>query len=191
MDFKEKDPFIILIAGKARSGKNTIADYIKKIYQKKGKKVVISPYTKYLKQYIEEITEMPVTEENKPRELLQKISSDLIKKKLGKYDFFINRQIEDIEIYSYFMDVIVVPDVRFPEEIEVLKKRFPNVLSIGVTRKNYQSDLTEEQKQDITEISLDHYHHYDYQLKNENKEMLYQETQKIIEKIEERRNVNE
>ena len=191
MNFKEKEPLIILIAGKARSGKNTIADYIKKIYQKKGKKVVISPYTKYLKQYIEEITEMPVTEENKPRELLQKISSDLIKKKLGKYDFFINRQIEDIEIYSYFMDVIIVPDVRFPEEIDALKKRFSNVLSIGVTRENYQSDLTEEQKQDITEISLDDYHCYDYQLKNEDKETLYQETLKIIKKIEERRNINE
>ncbi len=189
MKWKKKNPVIILIGGKARSGKSTVAGYLKEKYLSQNKKVVISPYTKYLKQYIEEITEKKMDEKNKPRELLQKISAELIKDHLGKEDFFINRQIEDIEIYSYFMDVIIIPDVRFPKEIEIIKKTFSNVISIGVIRKNYQSDLTDNEQKDITETALEHYHNYDYQIENIEENRLYQDTIKIFEDIEERRSI--
>lgn len=186
MKFENKNPLIILIAGKARSGKGTICNILTESYQKQGKKVVISPYSKYLKQYIEQITGQPIDDDNKPRELLQKISSELIKKKLGKYDFFLQRQIEDIEIYSYFMDVIIVSDVRFPEEIEALKAKFSNVVSIGVIRENYQSKLTKEQQKDATEVSLDGYHKYDFELKNNSKKQLYNDTIDIMECLKRR-----
>lgn len=191
MEFKKKEPLIILVAGRARSGKSTLAEYLKEEYQKWGKKVVISPYTKYLKRYIEEITGEKINEEKKPRDLLQQISSKLIKTILHKKDFFIKRQIEDIEIYSYFMDVILIPDVRFPEEIKEIKARFSNVVSIGVIRMNYVSDLTEEQKKDITEISLDHYHDYDFEIENKAGLDLQRKALEIIQKIEERRLENE
>lgn len=187
MEFIKREPLIILIAGKARSGKGTIAKHLEQIYLKQNKKVVISPYTKYLKQYIEEITKRKIDDENKPRDLLQQISSKLIKGILNKQDFFIDRQIEDIEIYSYFMEVIIIPDVRFPREIEEIKNRFPNVISIGVNRVNYTSDLTLEQKQDITETSLDHYHEYDFEIENKLGFDFQEKTLEIIHQIEERR----
>ena len=190
MEFVKKNPIIILIAGKARSGKSTLSQYIKENLEKDNKKVIISPYTKYLKHYIEEITGIKITEENKPRDMLQKISSDLIKKELGKENFFINRQIEDIEIYSYFTDAIIIPDVRFPNEIEIIKNKFKNVYSIGIIRENYQSDLTEEQQKDITETSLDNYQQYDYLILNKKETNLYEEAKKI-KSILERRNSNE
>jgi len=181
MEFRQKYPQIILIAGKARSGKNTIAEYLKKEATRLNKKVVISPYTKYLKQYIEEITGNPIDDQNKPRDLLQKISLELIKGKLKREDFFLQRQVEDIEIYSYFMDVIIIPDVRFPKEIEVIKKHFTNVISIGVTRENYQSNLTQEQQNDITETALDNYHNYDFEIKNNDKIDLKIIAKKVIQ----------
>ena len=82
MNFLNHHPTIILIAGKARSGKTTLATNLKELLEKEQKEVIISPYTKYLKQYIENITNKEVTEDNKQRDLLQKISSELIKKKL-------------------------------------------------------------------------------------------------------------
>ena len=191
MEFQKKEPQIILIAGKARSGKNTVAKYLEEEFTNQKKKVVISPYTKYLKQYIEEITNTPIDDNNKPRELLQKVSSELIKGQLKKEDFFIRRQIEDIEIYSYFMDIIIVPDVRFPSEIEVIKKNFPNVISIGVVRENYQSNLTNEQQNDITEIALDNYHDYDFKIKNTEKKTLEITVKQIIQKLSERRDRSE
>lgn len=185
MEFTKKEPIIFLVAGRARSGKGTIAKYIEHYYQQQNKKVIISPYTKYLKKYIEEITGEAINDDNKPRDLLQKISSELIKKELNKSCFFINRQLEDLEIYSYFADIIIIPDVRFKEEIEVVKEKFKNVVSIGVTRPNFKSDLTPEQLQDITEIALDNYTEYDFTLINDkSSEELHTNLLKILRKLE-------
>lgn len=191
MNFTKREIFIILIAGKAQSGKNVVAKYLQKEYQQKNKEVIISPYTKYLKRYIQEITGIPVTEKRKPRDLLQQISSKLIKEKLKQPNFFIRRQIEDIMIYSYFKDIIIVPDVRFPEEITAIKKQFPNVVSIQVNRKNYQSTLTKLQQQDITETALDHYQQFDYVIENTTKKELKQQIQTILKQISESREDHE
>lgn len=183
MNFEKKNTLMILIAGKARSGKGEVAKIFEEELKKEGKKVVVSPYTKYLKRYIYEITGEYRDDDNKPRDLLQKLSSELIKKELNNQNFFINRQIEDLSFYSYFMDVVLVPDVRFKEEIEEIRKKFSNVLAIGVERKNYLSILTKEQQEDITETALDSYKDYDYLLENTSLESLYREVLKIIENL--------
>lgn len=191
MEFIKKDPLIILIAGRAGSGKSTLASYFKDEYELKNKLVIISPYTKYLKSYIEEITSKKITDDNKPRDLLQQLSSKIIKGQLNKPNFLVDRQIEDIEIYSYFADVILVPDVRFPREIEIIKERFHNVISIGITRKDYISTLTKEQLKDITETALDNYHDYDFEIENKSGINLHGFVKKMIINIEERCGANE
>ena len=183
MEFIRKEPIIFLIAGKARSGKSTVGNIISSEYKKKGNRVIVTQITKYLKGYIEDITGSKIDEDNKPRELLQKISSIVIKKELGMTNFFIDRLIEDINIYSYFFDCIIITDVRFKEEIDAVKKNFSNVISIGVVRNDIDSDLTEEQKQDATEVSLDDYHDYDYKIINDSEEELYAKVVSILENI--------
>ena len=184
MQFIKKDPIIFLVAGRARSGKGTISKIISEYYIKKNQQVISSPYTKYLKKYIEDITGNKITEDNKPRDLLQKISGELIKSKLNKPNFFIDRQLEDLEIYSYFADVIIIPDVRFKEEIDIVKEKYKNVVSIGVIRPDYQSDLTHEQLMDVTEVALDNYNEYDYTIiNNKTKEELSNKVLKILESI--------
>lgn len=179
MNFKKKEPTIILISGKARSGKSTVAKMIED-FLKDTQKIVVSPYTKYLKMYIEEITNTKITDTNKPRDLLQKISSDLIKKELTNPNLLITRQLEDLEVYSYFMDIVIIPDVRFKEEIEIIKAKFKNVISVRVIRNNYQSDLTAEQRNDITETALDNYDNYDYTIVNDGLTSLKEASNKII-----------
>ena len=166
MNFVNKNPLIICICGKARSGKSTVCNYLKDYFVKNDRKVVVSPFTKYLKDYISDVMDITIDDDNKPRDLLQKISSDLIKGILNDKDFFIRRQIEDINFYSYFVDVILINDVRFPQEIISLKSKFNRVLSIGVKRENFDSDLSVEQQNDITEVSLDGYDEYDYVIDN-------------------------
>ena len=184
MNFTKKNTLIVLVAGKARSGKGEVASYMEKILKKEGKKVILSPYTKYLKRYIAEVTGEDFDDENKPRDLLQKISSELIKKKLSNPNFFIHRQQEDLSFYLYFMDVVIIPDVRFPEEIDAIKEKFSNVFSIGVKRKDYISTLTKEQQEDITEIALDDYHNYDIELENTSLEKLQSYVLDMIKKLE-------
>ncbi len=187
MVFKNRNPIIILIAGKARSGKNTVSKILESEFIKEKKEVIISPYTKYLKEYIHNITDWNVEDENnKPRDLLQKLSSELIKEKLGLENIFINRQIEDIKIYSYFKDVIIINDVRFPKEIDTIKNIFTNVVSIQVKRSNYISGLTKEQLQDVTETSLDNYNNFDYIIENDDIESLKEDTINIFKSLQKR-----
>lgn len=183
MEFIKKEPVIFLVAGKARSGKSTVAKIIEEEYVKKNKKVLVTQITKYLKKYIEEITDIKLNDSNKPRELLQKISSVVIKDELGMPNFFVDRLLEDLKIYSYFFDVIIVSDVRFENEIEVVRKNFSNVISLGVIRENYESDLSIEEKKDITETSLDNYNGYDYRIINNNQDNLYFEVVNILSEI--------
>lgn len=184
MNFTKKNTLIVLVAGKARSGKGEVASYMERYFKEEGKKVILSPYTKYLKRYIAEVTGEDFDDENKPRDLLQKISSELIKSELSNPNFFIHRQIEDLSFYLYFMDVVIIPDVRFPEEIDAIKEKFSNVFSIGVKRKDYISILTKEQQEDITEIALDDYHNYDIELENTSLEKLQSDVLDIIKKLE-------
>ncbi len=168
MEYENKRPLIICICGKARSGKGTVSDYLFELFSKDNKKVIVSPYTKYLKKYIEEITGDVIDEDNKPRELLQNLSKDVIKGILGDEDFFIRRQVEDINFYSYFFDVVLINDVRFPKEIDVLKTKYDQVISIGIKRINYDDKLTDRQKNDVTEVSLDNYNEFDFVINNDN-----------------------
>lgn len=183
MLYFKRQPIIFLIAGRARSGKSTVGEIIKRYYRSLNKKVIVSQYTKYLKMYIENITGEIIDDNNKPRDLLQNLSRELIKKELKKDNFFIDRQLEDLEIYSYFADVIIVTDVRFKKEIDVVKEKFNNVISIGVIREEYESDLTIEQQKDITEISLDNYNGYDYKIINNKNNDLEYKVLDILNKI--------
>lgn len=163
MEVCYRNPKIIVIAGKARSGKNTIGDMLKELYIRDNKKVIISPYTKYLKEYIREITGDDFLDDHKPRELLQQLGVEIIKEKLGKKDMFIDRQLDDIDIYAYFFDVIIIPDARFPREIDIVKERYSNVTTIKVISAR-ESDLNQKEKEHITETALDNYDdsHFDY-----------------------------
>ena len=110
------------------------------------------------KNYVKNITGWDGDESNKPRDLLQSIGIDLIKNKIDKH-LLIRRVIEDIKVYSYFYDIIVVTDARLLDEIEIPKKYF-NVTTIRINNSN--NNLTNEQKNHITETNLDNYEHFDY-----------------------------
>ena len=75
--------------------------------------------------------------------------------------------IQDIEIYSYYFDVIIISDARLVEELDYPKNKFKNVNLINIVRPNYDNGLTDEQKKSLTESALDSYDDYDYRLIND------------------------
>lgn len=102
---------IFIISGKAHSGKDTIAKYIKSIENN----TIILSYGSYIKEYAKKISDWDGNEYTKPRELLQELGTNIIRKNINK-SFFVNRMIDDIKIYSNFFDVIVISDARFKNE---------------------------------------------------------------------------
>ena len=175
---------IYLLAGKARSGKDTVGQMIKEYYESQNKKVIKIGFSDYIKHYAMNISNWDGSEENKPRELLQKLGTDIIRSNIDD-DFFINRTCQDILVYKSFFDVIIISDVRFPKEIDITKERFNNVYSIEVLRPNYTNELSEGEKQHITETALDNYDKYDYIISNDKDlDNLKQKIIKLIEEVE-------
>lgn len=154
-----KEPLIFVLSGKAKSGKNLIADKIENYY--KNKRCIQISYAFYLKNYVKNIYGWSGSEEDKPRELLQKIGIDLIKNKIDS-NLLIRRVCEDIKVYSYFYDIIIITDARLKDEIEIPKRLFNNVVTIRIDSIYYDKKMTIEQMNHITETNLDNYNKFDY-----------------------------
>lgn len=154
-----KEPLIFVLSGKAKSGKNLIADKIENYY--KNKRCIQISYAFYLKNYVKNIYDWNGSEEDKPRELLQKIGIDLIKNKIDS-NLLIRRVCEDIKVYSYFYDIIIITDARLKDEIEIPKRLFNNVVTIRIDSIYYDKKMTIEQMNHITETNLDNYDKFDY-----------------------------
>lgn len=155
---------VILIGGKARSGKDTLADFLIEELEKQGKKVCKIQVGQYIKYYAMKYFGWDGEEETKPRDLLIELGTEVIRKKIDP-DFHINRLIEDIKVLSYFYDTFVVSDVRFPVEIEKPKKEFENVTTIKMIRNS--DELNESQKNHVTETGLDSFNDFTYIIENE------------------------
>lgn len=165
MNFIKRNPKIFLLSGKARSGKNEISKIIERYYS--NKKCITISFGYYIKDYAKRISDWDGSEETKPRELLQHLGIELVRNKIDKR-LFIDRILQDIEIFSYFYDIIVISDVRLLDEITILKENYPDSTSIRVVRNNYENNLTEEQKNHLTETDLDNFNDFDYIVNNDN-----------------------
>ena len=177
-------PRLYLMCGKARHGKDTFSGFLKEVYEENGKKLIITQLSKYIKYYAREMTGWNLTEDDKPRALLQELGTDIIREKLGKADLFINRMIDDVEIFSCFYDAIVISDVRFKKEVDDLRRAFPDLVAIHINRPNFDNGLTEEQKRHKTEIDLDDYDKFDERIVNTTLDKLKEDARILYIKYE-------
>lgn len=179
---EKKNVKIYMFCGKARSGKDTSASFIKKHLEDEDLKVINLSFSYYIKDYAKRITSWDGSDETKPRELLQQLGTELIRNKIDNY-FFINRMIEDIKVFSYFYDVVTISDCRLKIEIESIRDKFNNVCVINLKRPNYKNELTVKQSNHITEVDLDDYNDYDHEILND--KTLEDLEYKIIEMLRE------
>ena len=163
MEFTKRKIKLFIISGKARSGKDTVANIIKDYYT--DKKVISISFGHYIKDYAKRVSSWDGSEESKPRQLLQQLGIELIKNKINS-KLFINRILEDIEIFSYFYDIIIIDDARLKDEIEILKENYKDSKVIRVIRENYKNGLTLSENNHLTETDLDDYDNFDYVVKN-------------------------
>ncbi len=156
---------IILIGGQANSGKDSTAEFIDEYYRSRGLDVVNIQIAFYIKMYAKEIAKWDGDNETKPRQLLQDLGTELIRKQIDEY-FFIKRIIQDIDIYSRYFDIITISDGRLPEEFASIKLAYPETVTVHVTRPGYVSHLTKNQKAHVTEALVDTIE-YDYDIVND------------------------
>ena len=172
---------IIFIGGKANSGKDTAAEFIDEYYRSRGLDVVNIQISYYIKMYAKEIAKWDGDNETKPRQLLQDLGTELVRKQIDEY-FFIKRIIQDIDIYSRYFDIITISDGRLPEEFAAVKLAYPETVTVHVTRPGYSSKLSKDQKAHVTESLVDE---IDYDLELVNDGTLDELQNKCIELVRE------
>lgn len=183
MEIKKRDVKIFIVAGKANSGKDTTCELINNYVKLKEKNAVNLQFSSYIKMYAKKISDWNGNEDTKPRSLLQELGTEVIRNKIDE-DFFIKRIIGDIEVYSYYTDVITISDARLPKELDSIKNSFNNVYKIKIERPSYENNLNNKEKNHITEIALDDYNSYDYVIVNDGTvEDLNKKVIKIIDEV--------
>ena len=145
---------VVLISAKARNGKDQSAIYLKEILEEKGKRILIIHYADYLKYFCKEYLGWDGIKDEHGREILQKWGSQVVRKNYS--DTWVDIIIAILRgIYTEY-DYVLIPDVRFPNEIDKMKENF-DCISIRLTRPNFDNGLTSEQKEHISETALDNY----------------------------------
>ena len=91
---------------------------------------------------------------------------EIIRDKMDKKDFLLNRLFEDIEILSNFFDTFIIVDARLVREFEIIKDKYDDVVTIKINRKLDHSVLSIDEQNHITELEVDLYKDYDYIIEN-------------------------
>lgn len=154
---------IILISGKAESGKDTVADLIKELIP--NRRTISMSYASYLKHICKEIYNWNGIKDKEGRTLLQRIGTDVIRSKVP--DFWVRNVAQLIFVLQDEFDYITISDCRFSNEIEYMISQFGDkVITLRIERPNHKSYLNSEQLKHLSEVALDNYV-FDYLIIND------------------------
>ena len=144
---------IFAVSGKAQHGKDTFANILYEELTNKGYKVLLTHYADLLKYICKAFFDWDGEKDDKGRHILQYVGTDVVRKECPDYWARFVRDM--IDLFGENWDYVIIPDTRFPNEIEVLKEHYQKVEHIRVVRPNFTSTLTEEQLNHPSETSLD------------------------------------
>ena len=181
---------VITISGKAGHGKDFTANAIAGILREQNETVLILHYADLLKFICTNLFGWNGEKDESGRRLLQHVGTNIVREK--KPDFWVNYILDILELFGDEWDFVIIPDARFPNEIDDLinasrrgKRRkqsyesyydkeandvhpLYSVTSIRVIRPDFDNKLTDDAKQHISEHALDGYK-FDYTLFNSGK----------------------
>lgn len=178
-------PIILKISAKAQHGKDSFATAFKKIAEGNKNKVLIIHYGDILKYVCKQYFNWNGEKDEAGRTLLQHIGTELVRN--NHPDAWVNCVIELVKGLQTEYDFVVIPDTRFPNEIEKWETTDFFTFSIRLNRKNedgtdFDNGLTPEQKNHPSETSLDDYG-FNYVIENKNLNDVDAAAQAIYEDI--------
>lgn len=142
----------ILCSGLARAGKDTSAEIIKENLKAKGYKVLITHYADLLKFICKNIFGWNGEKDEKGRTLLQYVGTDCVR--VQDPDYWVDFVANLITMFPDRYDFVIVPDTRFPNEIDrIADAGFP-ATHVRIIRPDFENQLTEGQKNHPSENAL-------------------------------------
>ena len=144
---------VITISGKAQNGKDTTAGLLKAALEADGYKVLITHYADLLKYICKQFFGWDGQKDDAGRHILQYVGTDIIRQK--RPDYWVGFVTSILELFPNEWDYVLIPDCRFPNEIDYLKEAGMDTVNLRVVRKNFKSPLTPEQQAHTSETALD------------------------------------
>ena len=154
---------IILLSGKAESGKSTVALMVKEILESKDKKVLKMAYGDLVKYLCGKYFNWDGQKDEKGREILQQIGTNVIREKSPNY--WVDFVIDFVNLFKDEYDFVIIDDCRFKNELERWDIGDWDTYIVRVERKGHTSSLTQTQLLHPSETSLDTYH-FDYYIES-------------------------
>lgn len=157
------DTKIICISGKARHGKDTVAEYLRNFLKEKDLRVAVIHNGDLVKFVCSQLFGWDGEKDEKGRHLLQYVGTDVVRRQ--RPDYWVNFIIDLLGLFPNEWDFVIIPDCRFPNEIDRFIEAGFKTYHFRVNRPNFDSDLTEEAKKHISETALDNFV-YDVMINN-------------------------
>ena len=144
---------ILAISGHAQNGKDTVAGLLRDGLNADGNRVLVTHYADLLKYMCRTFFDWDGNKDEKGRHILQYVGTDIIRKQAP--DFWVDFISSVLTYFNENWDYVLIPDTRFPNEIDKLISNGFDVVHIRVIRPNFESPLTEEQQNHPSETALD------------------------------------
>lgn len=146
---------IICISGKARHGKDTLANILRKQLEDRGNKVLIAHFGDLVKYICEKFFDWDGQKDEKGRTLLQYVGTDVVRTQ--EPNFWTDFIKKVLTLFPNEWDYVLIPDCRFPNEIECFKDDCFDAYLVRITRPDCNSGLTEQQLNHPSETAMDNY----------------------------------
>lgn len=144
---------IIAISGHAQNGKDTVAGFMKALLEERGETVLIAHYADLVKYVCRTFFNWNGVKDEYGRHILQYVGTDIIRAQ--KPDYWVNFVLDMLNFFGDNWDYVLIPDSRFPNEIDGLRDAGFDVTHLRVIRTNFVSPLTPEQQKHPSETALD------------------------------------
>ena len=179
----------IILSGKSGSGKDMTAQFMKEELAKHGQKALVIHYADAVKWFSRDFLDWDGKKDEVGRTLLQMVGTDIVRAKHPNFWVgIVVGLIQAFEPYKDF-DVAIIPDARFPNEVDISLENLKNCVSVRIERKNADGTewinptLTEDQRNHPSETSLDVFA-FDYVVHNdEGLDMLRESAQSILKDL--------
>lgn len=155
---------VILISGKAQSGKDTAAKMIQRQLKLDNYRVLIVHFADLLKHICRIFFGWNGAKDKNGRKMLQYVGTDVIRKQ--NPNFWVDFVAMMLRYFYENWDYVIIPDCRFPNELSEMTDNGFEAVHLRVVRSNYDSLLSAEQHKHPSETALDNITP-DYYIKND------------------------
>jgi len=142
----------ICISGQAQHGKDTFGGYLSEYINSYDVSSKVIHYADLLKYICKTFFNWDGEKDLRGRSLLQHIGTDVVRQ--ANPNYWVDFIVDMAELFPEKWEFFVIPDTRFPNEIERIRERGHIVLHVRVVRQGFDNALSLEQKLHMSENAL-------------------------------------